>query len=215
MICHENLKNLNGCQTARAIKEACGDDSPKIVIISVADHSDIRDSMRKADVEHFIAKPVLPSVLYNSILTLSDHALAITKQSERVDKDWRGKRILLAEDIEINREILTALLENTGISIDYAGNGKEAVAMCRNATIPYDLVLMDVQMPVMDGLSATRAIRSAGDIADAATIPIIAMTANAFKEDVLACLNVGMNGHIAKPIEVDQLMETLSFYLDT
>lgn len=207
------MPGLDGCQTAKAILEVCGNRT-KIVIISVADHSDIQTNMRSAGVEHFLAKPVLPSVLYNTILQLTEHALAITKKTGTITKNWRGKKILLAEDIEINREILASLLENTGIAIDYAFNGEEAVEMCRKANGAYDLVLMDVQMPVMDGLSATRAIRASETIKKSATLPIIAMTANAFKEDIQSCLDAGMNDHIAKPIEVDQLMEKLSKYLD-
>jgi len=123
-----------------------------------------------------------------------------------------GRSILLAEDVEINREIVLALLEPTQLQIDCAENGAIAVRMFREAPQKYDMIFMDLQMPEMDGLTAARKIRSL-DIPEAATIPIIAMTANVFKEDVEACLNAGMNSHIGKPLKIDEVLDKLRCYL--
>ncbi len=123
-----------------------------------------------------------------------------------------GRRVLLVEDIAINREIVCALLEDTGLTLDTAENGREAIEKVTAAEQPYDLILMDIQMPEVDGLEATRRIRALGD-SNAATVPIIAMTANAFREDIERCLEAGMQAHIAKPIELSVLLDTLRSYL--
>jgi signal transduction histidine kinase/CheY-like chemotaxis protein len=125
---------------------------------------------------------------------------------------WKGKTVLIAEDVKINQEVITGILEETGINIEIAGDGLEAVEMFERNPGKYDLILMDIQMPRMDGLEASRRIRSS-DAASAQTIPIVAMTANAFEEDVQNCLDAGMNGHIAKPIELEILFSTMSRYL--
>jgi CheY-like chemotaxis protein len=122
--------------------------------------------------------------------------------------DFTGKTILIAEDIEINREIIAALLEPTGIAIEFACNGKEAVDMF--TTGDYDLVFMDIHMPEMDGYEATRRIRA---IEAAKQVPIIAMTANVFKEDVEKCLQAGMNGHVGKPLDLNEVLKILGKYL--
>jgi CheY-like chemotaxis protein len=119
--------------------------------------------------------------------------------------------LLLAEDIEINREIFMALLEDTGVSIDTAENGVVAVGKFQDNPDKYDLIIMDVQMPEMDGYEATQAIRSM-ELNRAGTIPIIAMTANAFKEDIDKCLRSGMNDHLTKPIDEKALIEKIAFY---
>ena len=126
--------------------------------------------------------------------------------------DFSTNIILLAEDIPINREIVHTILQDTGIIIEYAENGLEAVKQFQEKSNRYDLILMDIQMPKMDGYTATKTIRNL-DIQKAKTIPILAMTANAFKEDIEKCLASGMNGHIAKPIDLDILLEVLSVHL--
>lgn len=124
------------------------------------------------------------------------------------DADFTGKRILVAEDIEINRDVIAGLLENTHVLIDIATDGKDAVAMFKKAPEQYDLIFMDVQMPNMDGYSATQAIRNSG-LPRAKSVPIIAMTANAFAEDVEKSLKAGMNGHIGKPIDYNELIQQM------
>ena len=131
---------------------------------------------------------------------------------EEADDCFEGHKILLVEDVELNREIVIALLEPTLITIDCAVNGREALDMFTAAPEEYELIFMDVQMPEMDGLEATERIRAL-DIPNARTIPIIAMTANAFREDVVRCLEVGMDGHLAKPLDFDEVLSKLRSYL--
>ncbi|MDR2426990.1 MAG: response regulator [Endomicrobium sp.] len=126
--------------------------------------------------------------------------------------DYEGKYILVAEDTEINREIIKAFLQNTKVRIDFAVNGIEAVNMFKENPDRYGLILMDVQMPKMDGLEATRKIRSL-DFGKAKNIPIIALTANIFNEDIQECLNAGMNSHIGKPIDMDSMFVTFRKYM--
>jgi signal transduction histidine kinase/PAS domain-containing protein len=133
------------------------------------------------------------------------------KEASEQPISFKGRRILLAEDVEINREIVQALLEPTEIGIDCAVNGKEAVQMFSRKPKGYDLIFMDMQMPEMDGLEATHQIRSIEG--QQKRIPIIAMTANVFKEDIEKCLAVGMNDHIGKPLDFNEVMEKLKFYL--
>jgi CheY-like chemotaxis protein len=125
---------------------------------------------------------------------------------------FAGRRILLVEDVEINREIVLALLEQTQLEIDCAENGAEAVRMFTTAPDKYELIFMDVQMPEMDGYEATRRIRAL-DIPSAKTIPIVAMTANVFREDVEKCLEAGMNSHVGKPVDFEEVLSSLREYL--
>jgi CheY-like chemotaxis protein len=127
---------------------------------------------------------------------------------------FAGKKLLLAEDVEINREILLSLLEDTGLSIDCAENGVEAVEMIAAAPDKYDAILMDVQMPKMDGLEATRLIRTV-TTQRLKNLPIIAMTAHVFKSDIEECLKAGMNDHIGKPIDIDDVMKKLNKHLNS
>jgi len=131
---------------------------------------------------------------------------------KQTDIKFTGKKMLIVEDIEINREILVSLLEHTGVFIDSAGNGKEALDIVETADSMYDIILMDVQMPVMDGLEATRRIRDLYSC-EKEELPIIAMTANVFKDDIEACLEAGMNDHISKPVDPERLFEVLCRYL--
>jgi CheY-like chemotaxis protein/two-component sensor histidine kinase len=126
--------------------------------------------------------------------------------------EFKGKTMLLAEDVEINREILISLLENTGLNSACAENGKEALDMVEATPDKYDMVFMDIQMPEMDGLDATRRIRALPGH-QREKLPIIAMTANIFKEDIEACQAAGMDGHIGKPIDIDKVLEALRTYL--
>jgi CheY-like chemotaxis protein len=125
---------------------------------------------------------------------------------------FRGKRLLIAEDVEINREILIALLEDSGLEIDCAKNGKEALDMIAADPEKYDIVFMDIQMPAMDGLEATRHIRAL-QMRQRGWLPIVAMTANVFKDDIEACLSAGMDDHLGKPLDMKKVVEKLKKYL--
>ncbi|MDR0561792.1 MAG: response regulator [Spirochaetaceae bacterium] len=206
------LPGENGLEIAKRIREIAGSEIG-IVLMSVADWSEITSGSDVGSlwINQFLAKPIMPSTLYNTIVRLSDHTF-ITEQPKADIKTLRleGKRILVVEDIEINREIIGSILEDTGVIIDYAANGIRAVDIFKKQGQTYDLILMDIQMPEMDGFDATRHIRM---LPNADTIPIIAMTANAFNEDIEQCLAAGMNDHIAKPIDVGAFLETLGKYV--
>jgi CheY-like chemotaxis protein len=128
---------------------------------------------------------------------------------EKTDYDFHGKHILLAEDIEVNRTLIALFLEETKVAIDEAENGLKAVEMFKSAPDKYKAILMDIQMPRLDGLSAARQIRASG-LPNARTIPIIAMTGDAQKEDAELSAQAGMNGHIVKPIDIPELLKALS-----
>jgi signal transduction histidine kinase/CheY-like chemotaxis protein/PAS domain-containing protein len=207
------MPDMDGRETAAEIKRIIGK-NPIIVMISSASHDEVISALNPVGVTHFLPKPVLPSALFNTIITLMGYENEAAAEKGTPSYDWSGRRLLLAEDVEINREVLMGILEETGITIEYAENGRRAVQMF--AGHEYDIILMDIQMPVMDGFDATRAIRSLEAEQPSKSvkpIPIIAMTANAFKEDVRECLAAGMNGHVAKPIDVRQLYSTLAAYL--
>ena len=202
------MPEMNGVELTARIKELDNDINPVIIMISVAEWSEIEKDATEAGVTAFLAKPLFPSVVASCVNRYFGSEDSLSPIQEDKIYDFRGKRILLAEDVDINREIVYSLLEDTYITIDSAVNGKEAVEIyCGNAD-SYDLILMDIQMPEMDGYEATRQIRKY-----AKNVPIIAMTANAFREDVERCLEAGMNDHLAKPIEVDKLLDTLERYL--
>ena len=209
-----NMPGMSGGETVKAIRHLT-DDKAIVVMISVADWSDIEKEAKQAGVSNFLSKPVMPSTLHDALQTLTQRKLtkldeAAPSQSEM---DWRGLTLLLAEDIEINREIVYSLLQPTGLDIVSAENGQEAVELFQADPERFDIILMDVQMPILDGLSATRTIRAMPH-PRSQDIPIVAMTANAFKEDQEMSIAAGMNDHIAKPIEIDVLLGTLAYYLD-
>ena len=134
------------------------------------------------------------------------------EKSDSIEGIFSGKRILVAEDVDINREIISALLEITGVEISFAVNGADVVEKLIADPELYAVILMDIQMPIMDGYEATRRIRSSG-LPNARSIPIIAMTANVFREDVERCLSAGMDGHLGKPIDINEVIGSLKGYL--
>lgn len=182
-----------------------------IVIVSAYDLNEIEKDAKHAGANLFISKPLFQSSVFDLLMTLSDNKYK-TLSSHCEKYDFSGKKVLLVEDTEFNMEVAFELLQMTGLSIDCAENGKIAVDKFLNAEPgTYDLILMDIQMPEMNGYDATRTIRASAH-PDSGNIPIIAMTANAFTEDVLASLSAGMNNHISKPIDTEVLYQTLQIY---
>jgi len=186
------------------------------IMMSAAEISSVAEEAKKAGANKFFQKPLFPSSITDIISEYTGTRESICPDTADHDSDIQGlcegRRILLAEDVEINREIVLALLEPTLLHIDCAENGKEAVRMFSEAPDKYDMIFMDVQMPEMDGYEATRRIREL-DVAKAKTVPIVAMTANVFKEDVDKCLAAGMDDHIGKPLDIGDVFEVLKKYL--
>ena len=179
--------------------------SVPILLISAYDWSDIEEMAKNAGVNGFICKPLFRSKLYDKINELLGLQSG-PSELEDDNSDIAGMKILIAEDNDINWEIISALLQMYGIESERAGNGQIAVEMLQSSREnSYDLVFMDLQMPVMNGLDATRTIRGL-EGTWASSIPIIAMTANAFSEDIAQCMEAGMNGHIAKPVDIKHVL---------
>ena len=204
-----HLPDMNGIEVTRQIR-SLGDDTP-IIILTAYDWSDIETEARAAGVTAFCAKPLFMSDIRETLLTAIGQKKAETETSifPAADLDFRGRSVLLVEDNELNSEIMVEILNEYGFVVDTAENGAEAVEKVKNATPgDYDLVLMDVQMPVMNGYEATRQIRALPDPA-LAGITILAMTANAFDEDRKKALECGMDSFLSKPIVIEELICTL------
>ena len=208
------MPGMDGIETARNIRACVGEDVT-IIILTAFEFSEIEDEARSAGVNAFIAKP-----LFRSRLTATLRQFVSGKKEKNVrncfedfaNADYSGKRILLVEDNELNREIAIEIMGMTGAEIDVAENGKIAVDKIADAPENwYDLVFMDIQMPIMNGYEATAAIRSLSGARG--HVPIIAMTANAFAEDVQLAKNTGMNEHMAKPLDMHKLNEILKTWL--
>ncbi|MCL2813895.1 MAG: response regulator [Oscillospiraceae bacterium] len=207
-----NLPGMNGIDFARKIQAKSSRNSI-VTIFSSTDWNVIEDEAREAGVVKFLPKPLFPSMIVDMI----NECIGIDnvkEQNEKVDyKDnFANNTILLAEDVEINREIVLTLLEPTKLNIECAENGEQALRMFSAAPDKYDVVFMDVQMPEMDGYEATRAIRAL-DIPKAKSIPIIAMTANVFRDDIEKCFEAGMNDHLGKPLDFGEVLAILRKYL--
>lgn len=204
------MPDMDGVETARNIRRIVGPDTP-IIIISAYDWSDIETEARAAGVNGFIAKPMFQSSIYNALIGVKNGSYEVNGFKDNIRKDFlKGKRFLVAEDNAINMEIVVKLLEMNGAEAESAENGKETVdCFLKKETGYFDAILMDVQMPVMDGGEAAKQIRASGH-ADAKKIPIIAITANAFEEDVAFVLAAGMNAHIGKPFDIKQLCDVLA-----
>ena len=203
------LPDMNGIEVTRQIR-SLGDDTP-IIILTAYDWSDIEVEARAAGVTAFCAKPMFMSDIRETLMAAIGQKQAGAEDNilPAADSDFRDRRILLVEDNELNREIAVALLSEYGFQVDTAEDGAEAVEKVKNSTPgDYDLVLMDVQMPVMNGYEATEQIRSLDD-PSLAGITILAMTANAFDEDRRKALACGMNGFLSKPIVIEELINTL------
>lgn len=211
------MPDMDGVETAKAIRKLAGDELP-VIILSAYDWSDIELEARAAGVDAFLSKPVFKSGLIRQFKSLKDEGgKEDGKDKDQLhdiqDSDYTGRRALLVEDNDLNREIAREIMEMAGLQVEEAENGKEAVdKMFASEKGYYDIIFMDIQMPVMSGYDAAMAIRSLGR-ADSLSIPIIAMTANAFVEDVQAAKAAGMNEHLAKPIDFEKFSAILKKYL--
>ena len=203
------LPDMNGVEVARRIRKEMGEDVP-IIVLTAYDWSEIEDEAREAGVTAFCSKPLFLSELRSCLHSIVEEKEEKTEDEKSCPQPLRTGRILLAEDNELNQEIAMEILGDAGFTTEIAENGKIAVEMLEQSEPGYyQLVLMDVQMPVMNGYEAAKTIRRLEN-AKLSSIPILAVTANAFEEEKQEALRCGMNGHIAKPIDVDVLLETLN-----
>jgi signal transduction histidine kinase/DNA-binding response OmpR family regulator len=226
------MPGMNGIELARKIRESTNSQSGGgksiITMISTAEWNTIKEDAKAAGVDKFLPKPLFASAiadLINECIGSESILAAAEDTGAHLADAFAGRRILLAEDMEINREIVLTLLEPTKLTIDCAENGVKAVEMFSAHPDRYDMIFMDVQMPEMDGLEATRCIRrlennitfragmGEGPAKHVSPIPIIAMTANVFREDVEKCLESGMNDHVGKPLDMDEVLARLRKYL--
>ncbi|MCM1054262.1 MAG: response regulator [Bacteroides sp.] len=202
------LPDMNGIEVTRRIRKETGSGVP-VIVMTAYDWSDIEDEAREAGVTAFCAKPLFMSELSSCLRSVAGAAEEKESDEETAEVPLRAGRILLTEDNELNQEIALAILTEAGFEVDVANNGQIALDMLERADPDhYQIVLMDIQMPVMNGYEAAKNIRRLGD-KKKSSIPIIAMTANAFEEDKQEALRSGMNGHIAKPIDVKNLFDVL------
>ena len=205
------LPGMDGIETARELRRRLGENIP-ILLISAYDWGDIEAEAKSVGISGFISKPLFKSTLFYGLrpfVDIGETAPEILPQEH--EADFTGRRILLAEDNELNWEIADELLSSLGLELDWAENGKICVEKFSAAAQGYyDAVLMDLRMPIMTGYEATQAIRAL-DRPDA-SLPIIAMTADAFSEDIQRCLDAGMNAHIAKPIDLREVSRLLEKY---
>jgi CheY-like chemotaxis protein len=216
------MPGMDGIQLSHELKTRGSENS--IVIMMTADEwpADSEEA-KSAGIDKFLSKPLFPSIILDTI----NESLGVKEQKPETQQQkaetFAGRRILLAEDVEINREIVLTLLEPTLLEIECAENGAQAVRMFADAPEKYDMIFMDLQMPEIDGYEATRRIRALeAELAEQPNdsnrnlrkqIPIIAMTANVFREDIDKCLEAGMNGHVGKPLDINVVLEKLHNYL--
>jgi CheY-like chemotaxis protein/two-component sensor histidine kinase len=205
------MPGMDGMELTKRIKSRTGNKPSVVIMISSVDWTVIKDEALEAGVDKYLLKPLFSSAIIDCV----NECFGIDESGEvfkDIGGEFAGIRILLAEDIEINREIVISLLDGTGLIIDTAENGRIAFNMIEEAPDIYDLVFMDMQMPEMDGLEATRRIRALS-VSSGRRMPIIAMTANVFKDDVEACIAAGMDDHIGKPLEINEIFDKLRKYL--
>ncbi|NBH74159.1 response regulator [Clostridiaceae bacterium] len=205
------LPGMDGIEAARAIRQNYGEDAPDL-LLSACDWSGMEEGAREAGICGFISQPLFRSTLSDALKAVAGTAAKETADEKAVDLTLCGKHILLAEDNELNWEVARELLSVLEMEMDWVENGKICVEKFEESPAGYyDAILMDVRMPVMDGYEATKAIRGLGR--GDADIPIIAMTADAFSEDIQKCLECGMNDHLAKPIDIQAVIRKLKKYL--
>ncbi|MFR8003459.1 MAG: response regulator [Hydrogeniiclostridium sp.] len=205
------MPGIDGVETARELRRHVGDDIP-ILLISAYDWSEIEEEARAAGITGFISKPLFKSTLYSGLSRFAASKNKDVELPEEKINDFTGRRLLLAEDNDLNWEIANELLSSFGFSLDWAENGRLCVEKYQ-ASQPgyYDAVLMDLRMPLMNGYEAAEAIRKSGR--KDADIPIIAMTADAFSEDIQKCLACGMNAHVAKPLDMREVLRQLQRFM--
>jgi len=204
------MPGMDGVQLVRELKARASEEPSVVIMNSAADWSVIEDEAKSVGVDKFITKPLFPSTIADIINECIGAGKPRTEEEQTdITGIFAGRHILLVEDVEINREIIIALLEPTQIQIDCAENGAQAVRMFCAAPDKYGLIFMDIQMPEMDGYEATKNIR-AQNFPAAKKIPIIAMTANVFKEDIERCTEAGMNSHIGKPVDIGDVLSKLN-----
>lgn len=202
------LPDMNGVEVTRRIRKEMGEEVP-IIVLTAYDWSDIETEAKEAGVTAFCSKPLFLSELRRCLYSVVNQEEEDKEEKDRNPRQCHTGRILLAEDNELNQEIAAAILGDAGFDTEIANNGEEAVNLLANSEPGYyQLILMDVRMPIMDGYEAARTIRALED-KELASIPIIAMTANAFEEDKKEAIHCGMNGHLAKPIDIAMLFDTL------
>ncbi|MCM1393266.1 MAG: response regulator, partial [Ruminococcus sp.] len=207
------LPGIDGIETSRRIHDLLGADVP-ILLISAYDWSDIEKEAREAGISNFISKPLFKSTLFYTLNKYVDMSQQTEAIAENDGEALRGCKVLLAEDNELNREIAYELLSQSGLELDMAENGKICLEKFVESEVGYyDAILMDIRMPEMTGYEATRAIRAL-EREDGKTIPIVAMTADAFAEDVKKCLECGMNAHVSKPIDPRKIFAVLEKYIN-
>ena len=207
-----NMPEQSGIEIARKIRKTVGDNVP-IIILTAYDWSDVENEAKEAGVTAFCSKPLFLSDLKSALLKANHLAGERAEEMSIHDIDFAGKRVLLVEDNELNREIAAEILQETGFEVEVAVDGSEAVSMVeKSEEYYYDIILTDIQMPVMNGYEEVTAIRDM-ERSDIVTMPIIAMTANAFEEDKALALKCGMNGHIAKPLDINTLFQILYEHL--
>ena len=207
------MPELNGLETARRIRSTVGESAP-IIILTAYDWSDIEDEARAAGVTAFCAKPLFMSDLKSALLAANNLSEKEENAALWTMADFQGRRVLLVEDIELNREIAEVILTEAGFLVESVPDGTDAVARMEKVEEHYyDIILMDVQMPIMNGYEATRAIRNLRrkDVKD---LPIIAMTANALDEDKEMALKNGMSAHISKPLDMDVFIGVLKRFVN-
>ncbi len=205
------LPDMDGIETARELRRQLGDDVP-ILLMSAYDWSEIEDEARAAGISGFLMKPLFRSTLFYGLKPYVD-----TEDDQPVEEEsklqFSNRRILVAEDNELNWEIAYELLHDLGLELEWAENGEACTEMFQNSEPGYyDAILMDIRMPIMDGYGATDTIRAMKR--PDASLPIIAMTADAYSEDIQRCLSHGMNAHVAKPIDINEVARILKKYLN-
>ncbi|MCM1544996.1 MAG: response regulator, partial [Ruminococcus sp.] len=207
------LPGIDGIETSRRIHQQLGTDVP-ILLISAYDWSDIEKEAREAGISNFISKPLFKSTLFYTLHKYVDESERMESNAESTGEALKGCRVLLAEDNELNREIAFELLSQSGMELDMVENGRLCVEKFAASWVGYyDAILMDIRMPEMTGYEATKAIRAL-ERSDAKKIPIVAMTADAFAEDVKKCLECGMNAHVSKPIDARKIFAILEKYIN-